>query len=142
MSWIQRSLTLRPQRRGLHLITDQIVGTLPEMRRCDVGILDVFIQHTSAALTLNENADPDVPYDLQTWLDDVVPESRAYRHTIEGPDDMPAHIKSSLMGYAVRVPVRAGRLALGTWQGIYLCEYRNRASARQLILTLHGEFED
>src|SRR5690606_19114878 len=101
--------------------------------------LHVFIQHTSASLTINENADPDVPVDLESSFSHIAPEDFPYQHTMEGPDDMPAHVKASLLGSSVCVPVRGGRLALGTWQGIYLCEHRNRASRRTLILTLQGE---
>jgi secondary thiamine-phosphate synthase enzyme len=139
MVWIQKSLSIAAKPRGMHLITARVVEALPELPTVRVGILHVFIQHTSAALTLNENADPDVRRDLQSWLDAVVPEAFDYTHTLEGADDMPAHIKASLMGYALCIPVRDGRLALGTWQGIYLCEYRNSASRRHLVLTLQGE---
>ena len=139
MSWQQRDLTLKPRHRGLHLITDEVVSALKELQAVRVGLLHVFIQHTSASLTINENADPDVLRDLEASLDNLAPEDFPYRHTIEGPDDMPAHVKASLMGSSLTIPVREGRLVLGTWQGIYLCEHRNRASARRIVLTLEGQ---
>lgn len=139
MAWLQRSLKLRPRSRGFHLITHEVTEGLPEIADYRVGLLHVFIQHTSASLSINENADPDVPYDLERVFDAIAPESFPYRHTCEGPDDMPAHVKSSLLGSSVWIPVSAGRLALGTWQGIYLCEHRNHGGARSLVLTLNGE---
>jgi secondary thiamine-phosphate synthase enzyme len=139
VSWQQRDLTLKPRHRGLHLITDEVVSALKELQAVRVGLLHVFIQHTSASLTINENADPDVLRDLEASLDNLAPEDFPYRHTIEGPDDMPAHVKASLMGSSLTIPVREGRLVLGTWQGIYLCEHRNRASARRIVLTLEGQ---
>lgn len=138
MTWIHRELRLPPKRRGLHAITREIVDALPELAQVKVGLLHVFIQHTSAALTINEAADPDVARDLDTSLDRLAPEDGPYIHTIEGTDDMPAHVKASLLGCSVSVPVHQGRLALGTWQGIFLCEHRSRASGRQLVLTLQG----
>jgi secondary thiamine-phosphate synthase enzyme len=139
MVWIQHVLRLPAQRRGLHLISRHIVDAVPELASIRVGLLHVFLQHTSAALTVNENADPDVRLDLERWLSEVVAQSREYRHRLEGPDDMPAHIKSSLLGHSLTIPVRDGRLALGTWQGIYLCEHRDQAEPRHVVLTLHGE---
>ncbi len=139
MAWYQRQLELPAFRRGFHLITDRVVSAVPEIERIDVGLLHVFIQHTSASVTINENADPDVPVDLESALNAIAPEDFDYTHTIEGPDDMPAHVKASLLGAAVTIPIRAGRLLLGTWQGIYLCEHRNRASGRKLVLTVQGE---
>jgi secondary thiamine-phosphate synthase enzyme len=139
VSWQQRDLTLKPRRRGLHIITDEVVSALAEMKPVRVGLLHVFIQHTSASLTINENADSDVLRDLEASLNHLAPEDFPYQHTIEGPDDMPAHVKASLMGSSVTIPIRDGRLVLGTWQGIYLCEHRNRAAARRLTLTLNGE---
>jgi secondary thiamine-phosphate synthase enzyme len=112
---------------------------LPEIAEFRVGLLHIFIQHTSASLTINENADPDVPFDLERSFDDLAPEDFPYRHTCEGPDDMPAHVKASLLSSSVWVPVGDGRLALGTWQGVYLCEHREQGGARNLVLTLHGE---
>jgi secondary thiamine-phosphate synthase enzyme len=139
MPWIQRSITLPAVRRGFHLITREVVQALPELPTFKVGILHVFIQHTSASLTINENADPDVPRDLESSFNAIAPEDFPYVHTCEGPDDMPAHVKSSLLGNALSVPVSNGRLLLGTWQGLYLCEHRNHASPRRLVLTLQGE---
>jgi secondary thiamine-phosphate synthase enzyme len=139
MSFIQRDLMLRAVPSGLHLITQEVLGAIPELRNLRVGLLHVFIQHTSASLTINENADPDVRRDLESSLNSLAPEDFPYVHTLEGPDDMPAHVKASLMGSSISVPVRDGRLLLGTWQGIYLCEHRNRGGNRQLIITLHGE---
>ena len=139
MSWQQRDLTLKPRRRGLHLVTEEVAAALRELKPVRVGLLHVFIQHTSASLTINENADSDVLKDLEASLDNLAPEDFPYRHTIEGPDDMPAHVKASLMGSSLTIPIREGRMVLGTWQGIYVCEHRNRASGRRLTLTLHGD---
>lgn len=139
MSWIQRTLQLPSFRRGFHLITPLVQEALPEIRQMNIGLLHVFIQHTSASLTINENADPDVPVDLESSFSSIAPENFPYQHTCEGPDDMPAHVKASLLGSSVSVPVQQGRLALGTWQGIYLCEHRNHPHRRRLVLTLHGE---
>lgn len=138
MAWLQKALCLPPQPRGFHIITRQVVDALPELGDYQVGTLHVFIQHTSASLSINENADPDVPYDLESSFNFIAPENFPYRHTCEGSDDMPAHIKASLLGSSVWVPVSEGRLALGTWQGIYLCEHRNRGGPRNLVLTLNG----
>jgi secondary thiamine-phosphate synthase enzyme len=137
--WAQTTLTLPAFSRGFHLITTHVVKGIPELASVKVGLLHVFIRHTSASLTINENADPDVRTDFEMAMNHVVPESLDYVHTIEGPDDMPAHVKGSLMGFSVSVPINNGRLMLGTWQGIYLCEHRNAASGRQLVLTLQGE---
>jgi len=139
MPWIQRQITLSPQRRGFHLITRPILEALPELAEIRTGLLHVFIMHTSASLTINENADPDVPIDLESSFSAIAPEDFPYRHTCEGPDDMPAHVKASMLGSSVTVPVGNGRLVLGTWQGIYLCEHRNHAGGRRLTLTLQGE---
>ncbi|HEX3726029.1 MAG TPA: secondary thiamine-phosphate synthase enzyme YjbQ [Pirellulales bacterium] len=139
MAWYQHQLRLPPFRRGFHLITPHVVEAFPELRHVDAGLLHVFIEHTSASLTINENADPDVPLDLESSFNAIAPEDFAYQHTAEGPDDMPAHVKASLLGCSVTVPVCRGRLVLGTWQGIYLCEHRNRAGGRRLTLTLQGE---
>ncbi len=141
MAWFQRQITLSAHARGFHLITRNIVDKLPELERVRIGLLHVFILHTSASLTINENADPDVPTDMETAFNRLVPEDVPYVHTMEGPDDMPAHVKATLAGSSLTVPVCDGRLVLGTWQGIYLCEHRNRAGSRKLILTLHGETE-
>jgi len=139
MAWYQTELRLTPRRRGFHLVTAEVEGALREMPRFTVGLLHVFIRHTSASLSINENADPDVPRDLEAAVNAIAPEDFPYVHTIEGPDDMPAHVKAALLGSSVTVPIRAGRLALGTWQGIYLCEHRDRAGPRQLVLTACGE---
>lgn len=140
MAWIQRQITLQARRRGFHLVTREIVEQVPEIENIAVGVAHLFIQHTSAALTINENADPDVRGDFERHFDQMVPENQPYyEHTLEGPDDMPAHIKAALTGFDLTIPIRDGRLALGTWQGIYLCEHRNRGGARRLIVTLHGE---
>jgi len=138
--WVQRALTLRPQPRGFHLVTREIAGALPELAELRVGLAHLFLQHTSAALSLNENASPDVRRDFRSWFDAAVPEDAPYwTHTLEGPDDMPSHVKSSLLGAALSLPVRDGRFALGTWQGIYLCEHRDAGGARTLLATLWGE---
>jgi secondary thiamine-phosphate synthase enzyme len=139
VTWIQRQIELRRRPRGFHLITDDVVAAIPELKEFRAGLLHVFIQHTSASLSINENADPDVPADLESSFNAIAPEDFPYRHTCEGPDDMPAHVKSSLLGSSLTIPVRDGQLALGTWQGIYLCEHRDRASQRTLVLTLHGD---
>jgi secondary thiamine-phosphate synthase enzyme len=137
--WTQRELTLQPRSRGFHLITREVADELPELRDLRVGLLHLHILHTSASLTLNENASPDVRRDFETWANAAVPEDFAWTHTLEGADDMPAHIKASLMGPSLTLPVSAGRLALGTWQGIYLCEHRDRGGTRSLLATLWGE---
>ena len=137
--WIQRDIDLRARPRGFHLVTDEVVGALPELVELDVGLCHLFIRHTSASLTLNENASPDVRHDFATWFDHAVPEDFAWTHTLEGADDMPAHVKASLTGPALSLPVRRGRLALGTWQGVYLCEHRDRGGSRSLLATLWGE---
>jgi secondary thiamine-phosphate synthase enzyme len=139
MPWLQRSIRIPQKKRGFHLITREVTEALPELAEFQVGLLHLFIQHTSASLSINENADPDVPYDLERVFDAIAPEDFPYRHTCEGPDDMPAHVKASVLGSSVWVPVAEGRLALGTWQGIYLCEHRNQGGARSLVLTLTGE---
>lgn len=137
--WIQRTIRLSAARRGFHLITRDIVSAVPELASIQVGWMQVFIQHTSASLTINENADPDVRVDFETAMNYAVPESLPYIHTIEGPDDMPAHVKASMMGASVMIPIGDGRLQLGTWQGIYLCEHRDRASGRSVVITINGE---
>jgi len=139
VTWIQREIQLPPFPPGIHSISHRIVEEFAELRTVRVGLLHLFIQHTSASLTINENADSDVPVDLHRVLDTLAPEQFPYRHTCEGPDDMPAHVKASLMGSSLTIPVRGGRLCLGTWQGIYLCEHRRRGSGRRIILTLQGE---
>jgi len=137
--WLQREISLRARPRGFHLVTEEVVGELPEMRGLQVGLCHLFIRHTSASLTLNENASPDVRRDFKAWFDRAVPEDFAWSHTLEGPDDMPAHIKTALLGPALSLPVSGGRLALGTWQGVYLCEHRDRGGPRSLLATLWGE---
>ena len=138
--WVQRDITLQPRPRGFHLVTREIVGELAELAQIRAGLLHVHIQHTSASLTLNENASPEVRRDFETWFSAAVPESfGGWTHTLEGSDDMPAHIKASLLGPSVTVPVRNGRAHLGTWQGIYLCEHRDHGGPRTLTLTLNGE---
>ena len=137
--WIQRDLTLEARPRGFHLITREVTAALPELGEVRAGLLHLFIQHTSASLTLNENASPDVRRDMEAWANAAVPEGFAWTHTSEGADDMPAHVKASLMGPSLTLPVGDGRLALGTWQGIYLCEHRDRGGRRRLVATLHGE---
>jgi secondary thiamine-phosphate synthase enzyme len=138
--WIQRTLSLDPRSRGFHIVTREVVEALPELRRVETGLLHVFIQHTSASLALQENADPDVRHDLEQSVNVIAPENAPYyRHTLEGPDDMPAHVKAALLGPSLTLPIRSGRLALGTWQGIYLGEHRDRGGPRTLMLTLHGE---
>ena len=138
--WIQQQITLRPRPRGFHLVTEEVVEGVPELRSVRMGIALVFIQHTSASLTLNENVSPDVRRDFAAWFDRAVPDGADYfTHTLEGPDDMPAHIKASLTGASLVLAVRDGRLALGTWQGIYLCEHRDRGGARRVVVTAFGE---
>jgi secondary thiamine-phosphate synthase enzyme len=139
MKWYQETLRLPAYRRGFHLITEHVLKGLPAIAEVKIGLLHVFIMHTSASLTINENADPDVPLDMESSLNSIAPEDFPYRHTCEGPDDMPAHVKASLMGSSVTIPVKDGRLCLGTWQGIYLCEHRNHGGPRKLVLTLQGE---
>jgi secondary thiamine-phosphate synthase enzyme len=139
MPWTQRNVTLPAHKRGFHLITREIIAELPELARISVGLLHVFIQHTSASLTINENADPDVPADLETSFSAIAPEDFPYQHTMEGPDDMPAHVKAALLGSSVTIPVANGQLCLGTWKGIYLCEHRNNGGRRRLVITLSGE---
>lgn len=138
--WIQKQITLKPRNRGFHLITNEIMEQLPELHQLDVGILNIFIQHTSASLTINENASPDVRTDMERHFNKMVPENASYyEHTLEGADDMPAHIKSSLLGPSLTIPIKNGSLALGTWQGIYLCEHRNHGGARKITITINGD---
>lgn len=140
MTWTQKQITLRARTRGFHLVTDEVLAQVPELRDFAVGVAHVFIQHTSASLTLNENASPEVRADLERFVREAVPDGAPYfRHTLEGPDDMPAHVKASLLGSSLAIPIRNGRLALGTWQGLYLCEHRTDGGARRLVVTLWGE---
>ncbi|MBP1841360.1 secondary thiamine-phosphate synthase enzyme YjbQ [Formosa algae] len=135
----QKEITLKPYKRGFHIITEDILKAFPELRTIHAGLLQVFIKHTSASLTINENADPSVRVDFESHMNIMVPENQPYYiHTYEGADDMPAHIKSSLMGASVLIPITNGRLNLGTWQGIYLCEHRDYGGSRQLVLTAIG----
>ena len=138
--WVQKEIRLKARPRGFHIVTDEIVRQLPELAQYSIGMLHVFIKHTSASLTINENADPTVRMDFESFFNRAVPENEPYyEHTLEGSDDMPAHIKSSLLGSSVTIPVTKGQLNLGMWQGIYLCEHRNRASAREIVITLQGD---
>ncbi len=138
--WLQRELRLESRPRGFHLVTREVVDALPELGELRVGLCHLFISHTSASLTLNENASPDVRRDFASWFDAAVPEDAPYwTHTVEGPDDMPAHVKTALLGPSLSLPVADGRLALGTWQGIYLCEHRDAGGERRLLATLWGE---
>ena len=137
--WAQREIELEPRPRGFHLVTREVVGALPELGDVRVGLLHLHRLPTSASLTLHENASPDVRRDFETWVNPAVPEDFAWSHTLEGADDMPAHVKASLMGPSLTLPVARGRLALGTWQGIYLCEHRDDGGARSLLATLFGD---
>ena len=137
--WIQREIRLEPRPRGFHIVTREVLDELPELRAVDVGLLHLLIRHTSASLALNENASPDVRRDLESWFDQAVPERAPYwTHTSEGPDDMPSHVKAALLGPSLTLPISRGRLALGTWQGIYLCEHRDRGGSRSLVATVWG----
>ncbi len=138
--WLQREIVLSPKPRGFHLITRELLRQVPELETFLIGLAHVFVCHTSASLTINENASPDVLRDFESHFNVMVPENaRYYRHTDEGPDDMPAHLKASILGSSVTVPVTQGRFNLGTWQGIYLCEHRNDGGARRLVVTLQGQ---
>ena len=139
MKYFQKEIKLQPYSRGFHLITRAVLKAIPEISEIKIGQLQVFIKHTSASLTINENADPTVRLDFESHINKMVPENQPYyKHTFEGSDDMPAHIKASLMGSSVQIPITNGRLNLGTWQGIYLCEHRDIANGRQLVLTVFG----
>ena len=139
MAWLQEHVQLAPRRRGFHLITREVEAALPGLAQVQVGLLHVFIQHTSASLCINENADPDVPRDLEMAFNAIAREDFPYVHTAEGADDMPAHVKAAILGSSVTVPIANGRLCLGTWQGIYLCEHRDHGGPRRLVLTVHGQ---
>ena len=135
--WIQKTITLSPKSRGFHIITHDVLENIPELKDLKTGILQLFIKHTSASLTINENADPTVRTDFESHFNMLAPENQSYyQHTFEGSDDMPAHLKASLLGSSVSIPITDGKLNLGTWQGIYLCEHRNRGSDRKLIITI------
>lgn len=138
--WFQKQISLQPRPRGFHLVTDELLRGLPELRDFKVGMMNIFILHTSASLTLNENADPSVRQDFEGWFNRAVREDEPYyQHQDEGADDLPAHIKASLLGASLDIPLRDGRPVLGTWQGIYLCEHRNHGGARRIVVTVHGE---
>ncbi len=138
--WHQKQIRLSPKSRGYHIITDEVLREVPEIKEIKTGIAHIFIQHTSASLTINENADPSVRRDFHTHFKRMVPEDTSmYEHTLEGADDMTSHIKSSLLGHSVSIPITDGKLNLGTWQGIYLCEHRNNGGSRKLVVTLHGD---
>lgn len=137
--WVQKVIELPSLNRGCHLVTQLIEKQFPELRQVQIGLLHLFLQHTSASLAINENADPDVRIDMETGLNRIVPESQPFVHTIEGPDDMPAHIKSALLGVSVTVPIASGKIAFGTWQGVYLCEHREHGGRRRIVATLQGE---
>jgi secondary thiamine-phosphate synthase enzyme len=140
MAWIQRIIRLKPRSRGFHVITDEVVAQLPEIRQIEAGILHLFIQHTSASLVINENVSPEVRSDLERHLRELVPDGpHHYEHALEGDDDMPAHIKSALLGSSVTIPIGQGALLLGAWQGIYLGEHRDNGGARKIVATISGE---
>ena len=143
MSWLQKELVVPPKSRGFHVITYDILRQIPEIRRYQIGIAHFFIQHTSASIALNEGVDPDVLVDLEAYFSRAAPENADYyTHTHEGPDDLPAHIKNVLIGHSLSIPITDGRLALGSWQGIYLCEHRDRGRARRIVLTINGQLID
>lgn len=138
--WIQKEIQLPLYRRGFHLITNEILGAIPEIKKMDIGLLNILIKHTSASLTINENADPTVRKDFESFFNRLAPEDQPYYlHNDEGSDDLPAHLKSSLLGASLNIPVTRGRLNLGIWQGVYLCEHRNHGGSRTLVLTLQGQ---
>ena len=138
--WIQETVSLSAKSRGFHLITNEVLENVHEVSQVKVGLFHLFIKHTSASLTINEDADPTVRVDFESHFNQMVPENQPYyQHTFEGTDDMPAHLKASILGSSVSVPITNGKLALGTWQGIYLCEHRNHGGNRNLILTIHGD---
>ena len=138
--WIQKEILLQPRQRGFHLITDEVINNIPELIDISIGSLSIFIKHTSASLTINEDADPTVRIDFESYFNEAVPENAPYyKHTIEGPDDMPAHLKSSILGSSITVPISDGKLNLGAWQGIYLCEHRNKKPTRKIVITINGQ---
>lgn len=138
MNWYQKEVQISPKSRGFHLINQEILAAIPELASFKIGLAHLFIKHTSASLTINENADPDVRVDMEMAISKIAPENFPYTHTCEGPDDMPAHVKSSLLGSSLSIPVKDGSLALGTWQGIYLCEHRDHAGSRKIVVTVQG----
>lgn len=138
--WIQKEITLKPRSKGFHLVTDEILSNIPDIITVKIGLINILLKHTSASLTLNENADPDVRNDMKKYFDEIVPENKKYfQHTSEGADDMPAHLKTSLLGNSISIPITNGKLNLGIWQGIYLCEHRNYGGDRTLLITINGE---
>ena len=138
--WIQKEIQLKPRPRGFHLVTEELLRRLPELRDLRTGMMNIFIMHTSASLTINENADPTVRLDFESYFNHAVPEDESYYlHQDEGADDLPAHLKSSLLGSSLNIPVTNGQLKLGTWQGIYLCEHRNHGGSRYIVVTVQGE---
>ena len=140
MTWYQKEISLKPRSRGFHLVTDEIQVQIPEIKKISAGLLHILIKHTSASITLNENYDPDVRSDMEKYFSRTVKENEPwYDHISEGSDDMPAHIKSTLIGNSLTIPITNGKLNLGTWQGIYLCEHRNRAGGRRLVVTIYGD---
>ncbi|MEC9376560.1 MAG: secondary thiamine-phosphate synthase enzyme YjbQ [Candidatus Neomarinimicrobiota bacterium] len=138
--WIQKEITLPGYPRGFHIVTDLIIREMPQIKDISAGLLHVFMKHTSASLTINEDADPRVRTDFESHFNETVPENAPYyRHTLEGSDDMPAHLKSAILGSSVSIPISDGKLNLGTWQGIYLCEHRDRGGSRRIVLTINGD---
>lgn len=138
--WFQKEIRLKPRNRGFHLITDDVLAQIPELGSVNIGVLNVFIKHTSASLTINENADPTVRQDFESYFNHAVPEDEPYyKHLDEGSDDLPAHLKASILGCSLNIPISKGRLNMGIWQGIYLCEHRNHGGSRALVLTINGE---
>jgi secondary thiamine-phosphate synthase enzyme len=140
--WIQKEIRLSPKVRGFHLVSNEILNQLPEIKNIQIGMLNVFIKHTSASLTINENADPTVRQDFESFFNRAVPEDEPYyKHLDEGSDDLPAHLKASILGCSLNIPIAAGKLSMGIWQGIYLCEHRNHGGSRSLVLTINGQTE-
>ena len=138
--WLQKNINIESSSRGFHIITEQVIDQIPEIKSINIGILHLFIKHTSASLTINENADKTVRNDFEKHFNELVPENQSYyQHTYEGPDDMPAHLKASILGSSLSVPISNGHLNLGTWQGIYLCEHRNNTFQRKMVVTIQGE---
>jgi len=137
-AWFQRRINLRPQHRGVHLVTEEVLRLIPEISQFSIGLAHILILHTSASLALNESWDPDVRDDMEMMLNRIIPEGLPYKHSCEGPDDMPAHVKACFLGSSLTLPISEGRLALGTWQGIWLCEHRDQAGSRKLMITLQG----
>jgi len=140
MSWHQKELALKPRGRGFHLVTEEVLSQIPEIKNIKIGLMQILIKHTSASITLNENFDPDVRSDMEKYFNRIVKENEPwYDHNSEGSDDMPAHIKSTLIGNSLTIPITDGKLNLGTWQGIYLCEHRNQGGSRRIVVTIFGE---